>query len=89
MTLVKAGVIQFCHKTGKYHLPHLEEILNVYSVNSGEAYVLEIDKLGNMAILSQADIPLEGATTIDLSSRVQANSKSGDSSPFMDVESVS
>lgn len=79
MSLVKAGIIQFNHLTGKYYLPHLEEILSAYSVNSGKTYVLEIDNLGNMAILSQADKPSEGATTIVLSSRVQANSKCGDS----------
>lgn len=64
-------------------MPQLEEILAAYSVNSGKPYVLEIDRLGNMAILSQADmrvsLPSEGATTIPLGSRVQANSKSGDS----------
>ncbi len=85
MILVKSGVIRFDHEQGKYHLPHLEEILDAYSVNSGETYVLEIDgrkcrgflglfhsrvdKLGNMAILSQADRPSEGATTIPLGSR--------------------
>ena len=53
MSLVKAGIIQFNHQTGEYHLPHLKEILNEYSVNSEETYVLEIDSLGNMAILSQ------------------------------------
>ena len=79
MTLVKAGVIQFDHKRGKYHLPQLEEILAAYSVNSGKPYVLEIDRLGNMAILSQADRPSEGATTIPLGSRVQENSKYGES----------
>ena len=78
-------------------MPQLEEILAAYSVNSGKTYVLEIDLLGNMAILSQADMRTvemfeasstiasllsEGATTIPLGSRVQANSKSGDSSPF-------
>ena len=126
MSLVKAGIIQFSHETGEYHLPHLKEILNEYSVNSEETYVLELDdinaasrrlvpmnvnSLGNMAILSQAEShdhgsslqskvsercleasdnrrlanPLcglfasEGATTIDLSSRVQADSKRGES----------
>ena len=69
MTLVKSGVIQFDHEQGKYHLPHLKEILDAYSVNSGETYILEIDKLGNMAILSQADKVSEGATTIPLGSR--------------------
>lgn len=79
MSLVRAGVIQFNHETGKYHLPQLEEILAAYSVNSEKTYVLEIDRLGNMAILSQADKPSEGATTIPLGSRVQVNSKRGDS----------
>ena len=99
MTLVRAGVIQFDHTTGKYHLPHLEEILDAYSVNSEETCVLKIDNLGNMAILSQADSrsngsPLpskvgercpeasfasEGATTILLGSRVQEDSKRGES----------
>ena len=79
MTLVKARIIQFDHSTGKYCLPQLEEILAAYSVNSGETYVLEIDNLGNMAILSQAEQCSEGASTIPLGSRVQANSKSGDS----------
>ena len=88
---------QFNHQTGKCYVPQLEEILAAYSVNSGKTYVLEIDLLGNMAILSQADMRTvemfeasstiasllsEGATTIPLGSRVQANSKSGDSSPF-------
>lgn len=60
----------FNHEIGKYHMPQLEEILAAYSVKSGETYVLEIDKFGNMAILSQADKPSEGATTIPLGSRV-------------------
>lgn len=34
--------IQFDRSTGQYYLPQLEEILAVYSVNSGETYVLEI-----------------------------------------------
>ncbi len=79
MTLVKAGIIRFDHTTGKYHLPQLKEILAAYSVNSGKTYVLEIDSRGNMAILSQADTISEGATTIPLGSRVQANSKRGES----------
>ena len=95
MSLVKAGIIKFNHETEKYYLPQLEEILAAYSVNSEEPYVLEIDErpcaretrkgtrefdsLGNMAILSQADPRSEGATTIELSSRVQANSKRGES----------
>ncbi|MEM8718298.1 MAG: HNH endonuclease [Cyanobacteria bacterium P01_G01_bin.39] len=94
MTLVKAGVIRFDHDQGKYHLPQLGEILAAYSVNSGKTYVLEIDSLGNMAILSQADQESskllednssfsssfsEGATTIPLGSRVQENSKRGES----------
>ena len=61
MTLVKAGIIQFDHKIGKYHLPQLKEILAAYSANSEETYVLEINDLGNMAILSQAD---SGATLL-------------------------
>ena len=79
MTLVKAGIIQFNHTTGKYHLPQLEEILTAYSVNSEKPYSLQIDKSGNMAILSQADKKSEGATTISLGSRVQENSKRGES----------
>ena len=81
MTLVKAGVIQFNHETGKYFMPHLKEILNEYSENSEKPYVLEIDSLGNMAILSRADADKvsEGATTIPLGSRVQENSKHGES----------
>ena len=78
MTLVKSGVIQFDH-TRKHHLPHLEEILDAYSVNSEETCVLEIDNLGNMAILNQADEQSEGATTIHLRSRVQEDSKRGES----------
>lgn len=78
MSLVRAGIIQFDHDSASYHMPHLEEILNAYSVNSGETYVLQIDSLGNMAILSRAESS-EGATTIDLSSRVQENSKHGES----------
>ena len=82
MTLVKAGVIQFDHKRGKYHLPQLEEILAAYSVNSEKIYSLQITKTGDMTILSQADelqFALEGATTILLGSRVQENSKRGES----------
>lgn len=70
MMLVQKGVIQFDKNSNKYYLPHLEEILDAYSVNSGETYVLEINKLGDMAILSQADPRSEGATTIPLGSRV-------------------
>lgn len=79
MTLVKSGVIQFDHTTGKYHLPQLEEILTAYSVNSEEIYSLHITKTGDMTILSQADKPSEGASTIPLGSRVQENSKRGES----------
>ena len=63
-------------------MPQLEEILAAYSVNSEKTYVLEIDRLGNMAILSQANSRQngsEGATTIPLGSRVQENSKCGES----------
>lgn len=70
MTLVKSGVIQFDHTTGKYQLPQLEEILTAYSVNSEEICSLQIAKTGDMTILSQADSPSEGATTIPLGSRV-------------------
>ena len=70
MQLVQAGIIQFDILTEKYTMPHLEEILNAYSVNSGETYSLSVDKAENMAILSQADSPSEGATTIPLGSRV-------------------
>lgn len=38
-----------------YTMPHLEEILNAYSANSGETYSLQIYQTVNMAILSQAD----------------------------------
>lgn len=69
MKLVQAGIIQFDHKIGQYIMPQLEVILAAYSVNSGEPYVLEIDSLGNMAILSQAENYSEGATTIPLGSR--------------------
>lgn len=77
MQLVKSGVIQFDHSSGLYHMPHLEEILDAYRVNSGEPYVLAIDKSGDMAILSQADSESisEGATTIPLGSRGQEVSK--------------
>lgn len=76
MLLVSHGVIQFDHDTGLYNLPHLREILDAYSVNSEETYVLSIDKAGNMAILSQAEATtLEGATTIPLGSRDQVISK--------------
>jgi|GEM_PF-3714323 len=60
-------------------MPQLEEILTAYSVNSEKIYSLEIDKSGDMTILSQADLPSEGATTIPLGSRVQENSKRGES----------
>ncbi len=70
MQLVQAGIIQFDILTEKYTMPHLEEILDAYSVNSGETYSLSVDKAENMAILSQADSPSEGATTIPLGSRV-------------------
>ncbi|MGK7937763.1 MAG: hypothetical protein AB4206_18515, partial [Xenococcaceae cyanobacterium] len=75
-------------------MPRLEEILNEYSVNSEEAYSLSIKKNGDMVILSQAeitedtgleeassprDVRSEGATTISLESRVQENSKRGES----------
>ena len=79
MTLVQSGVIQFDHTTGKYHLPQLEEILTAYSVNSEKIYSLQITKTGDMTILSQADIPSEGATTIPLGSKVQENLKRGES----------
>ena len=94
MILVKAGIIQFDHETEKYIMPRLEEILNEYSVNSEEAYSLSIKKNGDMVILSQAeitedtgleasssprDVRSEGATTISLESRVQENSKRGES----------
>lgn len=77
MQLVKAGVIQFDHSSGLYHMPHLEEILDAYRVNSGEPCVLVIEKSGDMAILSQADSETisEGATTIPLGSRGQETSK--------------
>ena len=60
-------------------MPHLEEILNAYSVNSEKTYSLQISKSGDMAILNQADEPSEGATTILLRSRVQEDSKRGES----------
>jgi len=57
-------------------MPHLEEILGEYRVNSGEPYVLSIQESGNMAILSQAESEgSEGATTIPLGSRSQEASK--------------
>ena len=34
--LVKWGVIRFDSSTGEYYLPHLEEILDAYRVNSEE-----------------------------------------------------
>lgn len=72
-------VLRYIGKRGKYHLPQLEEILAAYSVNSEETYSLQINKNGDMAILSQADKLSEGATTIPLGSRVQENSKRGKS----------
>lgn len=77
MNLVKKGIIQFDHSTGTYQMPHLEEILDAYRVNSGKPYVLEIKKSGDMAILSQAEVleTSEGATTIPLGSRDQEISK--------------
>ena len=57
-------------------MPQLEEILAVYSVNSGEPYVLDIE---NMAILSQAAAEAEGATVIPLGSRYQVVSKRAES----------
>lgn len=80
MRLVQAGIIHFNPLTEKYTMPHLEEILDAYSVNSGDTYSLSVDRTGNMAILSQAEQPSEGATTILLGSRVQENSKRGESS---------
>lgn len=70
--LVKKGVIQFDHNKGTYYMPHLEEILDAYSVNSEEPYVLDIE---NMAILSQGDAKSQGATTIPLGSRHEVVSK--------------
>lgn len=67
MILVANGVIQFDQNTKSYKMPHLNEILDAYRVNSGKTYVLD---LKNMAILSQADKSdslnesAEGATTI-------------------------
>lgn len=61
--LVEAGIIKFNSETGEYSMPVLEEILKLYSVKSGETYVLDVE---NMAILSQAKAKLEGATTIPL-----------------------
>ena len=77
LQLVKSGVIQFDPDTKTHFVPHLEEILNVYCVNSGEPYVLSIEKSGDMAILSQAESinVSEGATTIPLGSRDQEISK--------------
>lgn len=77
MELVKAGIIQFDHLSRKYFMPHLEEILNAYRVNSGKTYVLQIDQSGNMAILSQAELEKdsEGATTIPLRSSGQETAK--------------
>ena len=72
MILVANGVIQFDRKTNRYRMPHLKEILDAYRVNSGETYVLDIE---NMAILSQANLRSEGATTIPLGSRDQVISK--------------
>ncbi len=59
-------------------MPHLNEILDAYRVNSGKTYVLDLE---NMAILSQADKSdsldelAEGATTIPLGSRDRVISK--------------
>lgn len=69
MKLVQAGIIRFDRESNTYFMPHLEEILDAYSVNSGETYVLEIKPSRDMAILSQADRRSEGATTIPLGSR--------------------
>ncbi len=40
--LVKWGVIRFDSSTGEYYLPHLEEILDAYRVNSEKTYVLNL-----------------------------------------------
>jgi hypothetical protein len=52
-------------------MPHLEEILNAYRVNSGEPYVFILE---DMAILSQA-LKREGATTIPQGSSGQETAK--------------
>jgi hypothetical protein len=87
MLLVEKGVIQFDKNKG-YHLPCLEEILGLYSVNSGKPYVLELKPSGDMAILSQAEAEntSEGATTIPLGSSTQARAKRGAS--FLDEDIV-
>jgi hypothetical protein len=77
--LVEAGIIQFDFDSKTYFMPHLEEILNAYRVNLGEPYVLKINNLGNMAILSQAEfntqVDSEGSTTIPLGSSDQEVTK--------------
>lgn len=45
--LVEWGVIRFDSSTGEYYLPHLEEILDAYRVNSEETYVLDKPEYGN------------------------------------------
>ncbi len=40
--LVEWGVIRFDSSTGEYYLPHLEEILDAYRVNSEKTYVLNL-----------------------------------------------
>lgn len=57
-------------------MPHLEEILSAYSVNSGKPYVLQTNSLGDMEILSQAEVKtLEGATIIPLGSKTKDSPK--------------
>jgi hypothetical protein len=54
MHLVKMGIIQFDHSTGKYYIPCQDELFNKFPVVSRVPCFLAIEKTGQMRIVSQS-----------------------------------